>query len=368
MTQRHLIILIISLSFTAGCITQFKPEINETGDYLVVEGLISDQIRTNTIKIYRSVPLGETFNAVPVRGCLVTVTDEKGIIQTLKETRDGTYRTDSTRFRGRVGGIYTLKIISGGRSYVSAPMEMLPVPQIDSLYYEKELIAESNIYGEPEEGCWIYLNTYDPSQKCLYYRWDFTETWEFRIPFPVPKNRCWIIKNSDRIHIKNASAYNQARVTRYPLYFISNGTDRLNVKYSILVNQYSLSENEYNYWEKLEDVTQNTGGLYDMIPAALTNNIQCINFPDEIILGYFSVSAVSQKRLFVQDRFQGLPYLYQKCLGDTVWATGDAYIPGLNDYIWIIEDYYSYKIVTKYKDCADCTTRGTTVMPSYWGQ
>ncbi len=368
MGKRFWIISVICLCLAAGCITQFTPEINETGDYLVVEGLITDQLQANMIKISRSMPLGGRFEAIPVRGCQVTVTDETGNIHTLRESPAGTYNTDPIRFRGHIGGVYTLTIKSAGRTYVSSPMEMLPVPPIDSLYYEKQVINESNIYGEPEEGCWIYLNSYDPSQKCLYYRWDFTETWEFRIPFPVPRNRCWITKNSDRIHIKNISTYNQAKVTRFPLYFISNGTDRLNVKYSILVNQYSLSEREYNYWEKLEDVTQNTGGLYDMIPSALTNNIQCLNLPDEIILGYFSVSAVSQKRLFIQDRFHGLPYLYQKCLGDTVWATGDTYIPGLNEYVWIIEDYYSYKIITKYKDCADCTTRGTTVKPPFWGQ
>ncbi len=363
---RYLIILTISLSFIAGCITQFIPETDEATSYLVVEGLITDQCQASRIKISKSIPLGTYLTAEPLRECRVTITDENGVVYVLEESPGGIYCTDSTKFRGHIGGIYILKIIADRHTYISSPMEMLPVPPIDSVFYEKKVIIASNEWGHVEEGCQVYLNTYDPSHKCIYYRWDFTETWEFMLPYPVQNHRCWITENSNKISIKNTSAYDQARVTSFPLYFISNATDRLNIKYSMLINQYSLSENEYNFWEKLQNVSENVGGLYDMTPMAIPSNISCVNFPDEIILGYFSVSAVSQKRLFIKDRFMGQPYLYRKCLGDTI--KGDAPIPGLNIWAWVIEDYTTFKIITYYKECADCTTRGTIVKPSFWGQ
>ncbi len=373
MKSKYLIILIISLSLIAGCITQFIPDTDEATNILVVEGMITDKYRTNKIRISRSLPIGKLISPKPLKGCQVTITDENNIVYDLKEYPVGTYCTDSTKFCGHVGGKYILKIVTDNLIYVSSSMEMLPVPPIDSLFYEKEVIIESNEFGNTEEGCQIYLSTYDPERKCLFYRWDFAETWEFWLPFAVPNYQCWITKPSEQIYIRNTSIYDQARVTNYPLLFISNATDRLKEKYSILVNQYSLSQDEYSYWEKLQNISGNVGGLYDVTPMAIPSNIRCLNNPDEIILGYFSVSSISQKRLFIKERFLGMPNLYSQCPGDTIYGGPYVHIAGLNSYVWVIEDQSfslsnPFRVVTYSKECADCTTRGTTARPSFWGE
>ena len=128
-------------------------------------------------------------------------------------------------------------------------MEMKAVPPIDSLYFERTLIADKEPGIPAKEGCQIYLDTHDPSAKCKYYRWDYNETWEFRLPFSVPVNKtCWISNDAVVINIKNTNLMSEDIINRFPLHFISNETDRLKVKYSILVNQYSLNEDEFNYW------------------------------------------------------------------------------------------------------------------------
>lgn len=114
-------------------------------------------------------------------------------------------------------------------------MEMKPVPPIDSIYYEKKIVRYNDI-GQADEGCQIYLNTLDPTNSCQFYKWNYSETWEFRIPYLVPNRICWITNNSGTIYIKNTSILAEDKISRYPLNFISNETDRLNVKYSILVN------------------------------------------------------------------------------------------------------------------------------------
>jgi hypothetical protein len=371
MKYRYLVILIVALSFFAGCITEFIPETDESTNILVVEGIITDQYRTNKIKISRSLPLGKYISPKPLKGCQVTITDENNNIYSLREYPTGTYRTDSTKFCGHVGGRYTLKIVFGNHTYVSSTMEMLPVPQIDSLFYEKVVIVEENEYGKSEEGCRIYLNTYDPEQKCLFYRWDFIETWEFRLPFAVPNYRCWITEPSEQIFIKNTSIYDQARVTRFPVLYITNASDRLKAIYSILVKQYSMSQDEYNYWEKLQNVSQNVGGLYDVTPITIPSNIHNVSDPDEIILGYFSVSAIAEKRLFIKDKFQGIPNFYYNCPGDTIYGGTNVIIEGLGSWKWVIEDQTGnimnpYRVISYSKECADCTTRGSTTRPSYW--
>ena len=150
--------------------------------------------------------------------------------------------------------------------------------------------------------------------------------------------------------------------------FISNQTDRLKVRYSMLVNQYSLNEDEYTYWEKLQNISQQVGGLYDMIPSAISSNINCIEDPTDKVLGYFSVSAISSKRIFIKDFFSGVIDLYTLCASDTIIGTGP--IPGLNQTVWVIVNNLAStppnRIVTDSKGCADCTVRGTNIEPVFW--
>jgi len=368
MNKSYLPVLVLSLLIQIGCTVQFIPETDEDKELLVVEGMITDQNRKYTIKLSKSLPLGKMGIPKPVKGAKVSVSDEKGAVFNFIESQTGKYVSDSTRFRGRVGGKYTLFIRINNLTYSSQIMEMKPSPPIDSVYYERVLIAEPNYLGIKEEGCQIYIDTYDPSTRCLYYRWDFTETWEFRLPYSVPNRVCWKSSRSDRILIKNTEVYNQARVSKYPLKYISNQTDRLKVKYSIFVNQYSLNESEYDFWEKLQNVSGNVGGLYDITPMAISSNIVCNEDRGETVLGYFSVSAISQKRIFIKDKFEGIPNFYSYCPSDTIFGGGN--IPDLNISVWIIDNQIDavppFRVITLFKECADCTVNGTNKKPVFW--
>ncbi|MCX6321002.1 MAG: DUF4249 domain-containing protein [Bacteroidia bacterium] len=370
------IILFSFLLLLNSCIVQFIPETDEDKELLVVEGLITDQPGANTVKLSKSLPLGRKYVAKPLKGCIVKISDDLGNTYSLKETVAGTYVTDPAKFQGIIGRWYTLHINTNiaynNLNYESFPMELRPVPPIDSIYYEKKIIKEKDVGSQAVEGCQIYLNTHDPANYCKFYRWEYSETWEFRLPYTpytVPNNVCWISNNSDRINIKSTSVLEEDRINRYPLNFISNMTDRLNVKYSILVNQYSLNEDEYLYWEKLQNISEQVGGLYDIIPAAIPSNIWCIEDLNEKVLGYFSVSASSSKRIFIKDHFSGLINLYTDCPADTIVGSGP--IPNLNISVWVIIDNPlpppPTRVITYNKGCADCSVRGTTKKPIFWG-
>lgn len=356
-----------------GCITPFIPPTNEDIKLLIVEGLITDQQDTNTVKLSRSLPMGKISRVDPVTGYRITVSDNLGSKFNFRETIAGTYVTDPSEFKGVVGRFYTLHINTNdgynSLNYESFPMELKPVPVIDSIYYEKVKIDEPAGAFSDADGCRIYLNSRDPDKICKFYRWDFTETWEFQLPYPVTNWRCWISDNSSSINVKSASGLAEYKIVRHPLTYISNESDRLRVKYSILANQYSLNEDEYVYWEKLSNITQSIGTIYDIIPAGVQGNIFCVENPEETVLGYFSVSAKKSRRIFIKDRFRGLanPYSYDSCFGDTIW--GNAYIPNLNTTVWaLIDRSPNYVVITRNRGCADCTVRGTNVEPDFWNQ
>ncbi len=363
--------------FLTGCITEFVPVTEEKKELLVVEGLITDQPGINTVKLSKSMPFGKKSEAKPLSGCFVSISDNKGNRYWLNENSPGTYITDSASFRGRKGVIYTLRITAGdginSLNYESYPVEMIAVPPIDSIYYEKLVVKEDYLnYGGIDE-CQIYLDTHDPQNLNKYYRWDFDETWVLRLLWPVEKIKCWVSDTSTTINIKSTAAFDESRIIRHPVTYISNATDRLLREYSISINQYSLSEDEYIFWEKIQTLTDQAGGLYDIIPASVPSNIFCVENPGEDVLGYFSVSAKSSKRIFIQDDFGGIIDQYPDCPIDTVY--GEVEIWGLDVSVWVLSDNPPgswgfgsprVRILTDKRGCADCTTRGTINKPSYW--
>jgi len=244
-------------------------------------------------------------------------------------------------------------------------MEMKAVPPIDSIYYEKEVFIT---WPQPVEGCQIYLDTYDPTNNCKFFRWEYSETWEFHLPFNVPHRVCWLSENSDEIFIKNTTILGEARVSRYPIYIIKDPIDRLSIKYGFLVNQFSMDENEYLYWERFKNTVDQVGGLYDIIPSSIPNNLFCVEYPYKKVLGYFSVSAVSSKRIFIKDNFAGLNVKYVDCVTDSIRGTGP--VSSSNGSFWVIIDNSDkvppIRYLTNKIGCVDCRARGTEVKPIFW--
>lgn len=359
--------------FPSGCLTEFVPPVFDQKELLVVEGLITDQPGPHTVRISKSQPLGSTGPQNPISGCYVVISDDQGNYVNLKESVPGEYITPAG-YHGIAGRIYTLHIRtyepSGDLNFESMPMEMKPVPPIDSLYYEKTVIQGSSGFFRGIDGCSIYLDTHDPENNCKYFRWEFSETWILRLLFSVTNQKCWITNNSDKVMIKTTEAFAGSRISRLPVTYISNNTDRLRTRYSILVNQYSLNREEFAYWEKLQKLTDRVGGLYDIIPASVQSNIMCIEDPEIRVLGFFSVSAKAGKRIFIDEEFEGIIDPYANCISDTIF--GEQNIPGLNESIWTLFDIPGamtkprIRILTETRGCADCTVRGTTIKPSFW--
>lgn len=371
MKLKIILFLTIVLLIIGACITKFIPDVTDEKNLLVVDGMITDQAREYTVKLSLSNPIGVNSTLIPVVGASVTVSDDNGNVFTMFNKGGGIY-SSYNMFRGVAGRKYTLHIQASldgtaTHSYESIPVEMKAVPPIDSLYYEKVIIAENKVPSKRLEGCQVYLDTHDNGEDCKYYRWGYKETWEFHIPWETPNNICWITENSFFINIKNTSELTENRIKKFPLNFISNITDRLSVKYSMLITQYSMSQDEYIYWEKLKHVSENVGGLYDMIPAAINGNVMCTDDKSQPVLGYFSVSGETSKRIFVKNHFYGLYNPYAQCLGDTLKAVPTQ---GLGIYVWVLYDHSfpppSYVLVTYSLGCYDCTVRGTNIKPDFW--
>jgi len=383
MQLRNTIYVIFYLLMFGSCIFDFDPPSKGFENLLVVEAFLSNDDELFEVVLSRSIPI-DTNGLVPEEYASISVSDNLGELFNLYEASPGRY-IGSWDLKAQIGRIYQLHIqTKDGNQYESEAVVLKETPPIDSVFFEYE--ERFSIDNQPDiKGLQIYLTTHDPSNKTWFYRWNFKESWEFRANYKslhiwedeMVKDRldqiynCWKYNESSAVLISTSNNLNEDIINEFPIVYISNATDRLESKYSILVKQYALSEESFNYWNELEKINENLGTMFDPQPSVIEGNIYNINDENDIVLGYFDASSVREKRLFIsKGEFPSIttPNVYSGCI-DTIASYRQ--IPALINLGYMLVGEVgtegggvAYQL--SYEYCIDCTLYGTNVEPGYW--
>jgi hypothetical protein len=88
-------------------------------------------------------------------------------------------------------------------------------------------------------------------------------------------------------------------IRRQPINFVPKRGKKLSSRYSILIKQYSLTQQAYDYWENVKEQLEGAGSIFSPPPSQIIGNVYNIDDDTELVLGYFQVSAVREKRFFI---------------------------------------------------------------------
>lgn len=371
------------------CIDPYNPKLDKYESLIVVDGLLTDENASNTVTLSRS---KKTADEEPqmVSGAVVMVKDDLGNSTTLFEKAEGVYKTDSLSFKGEVGRSYTLFIkTADGEEYESESCLMYPVTDIDSIYFARDEVAIDN---ETQKGISIYIDSRGESNS--NYRWTYEEWWKIYAPYPKRYNfvndstftecstinrTCWVNKKSNGINIRPAeAAFSQ------PIFFLaSDKSSRLLIQYCIFVRQLSLSKDEYEFWDRMSQINETGGDIFDKQPFQVSGNIHNIKNKNEKVLGYFQVSGARVKmRYITNSEIQKLdiPSYHYDCNITVVgpedtgsvqpMTFGQLYEYYTNAGYIFIEPQYQKEVLWKYvfaaPVCADCTVTGQLARPDFW--
>ena len=119
--------------------------------------------------------------------------------------------------------------------------------------------------------------------------------------------KCWKTHKLKDIYTYSTYQKRDSKVNALPLNVTLNIENRLAWKYSILVKQYTLSHVAFNYWNHLQEQSNESGGLYESQPYWIKGNIKSIDDENETVLGIFSVSTVKTKRFINSFYFPVVP-------------------------------------------------------------
>ncbi len=164
----------------------------------------------------------------------------------------------------------------------------------------------------------------------------------------------------------------------FPLRFIPENSYIFRIKYSMLVQQFAMSEQAYDYWNAIRVLNETQGTLADVQPGAVTSNVIGVTDPSEMVLGYFDASAISEQRVFFDYRdFKSAGYIRptfrSSCENNTPILVNQGNIMQFmstntqNLAIWDVigtTPNVQFELLPKF--CCDCSDMGTTVKPSFW--
>lgn len=389
--------LFILILIQTTCIDPYNPKLEKYQSLMVVNALLTDGDTPFTVNLTRTTI---SPDAAPdsVSGARVSVSDDAGNTTFLREVSAGVYAAESKSLKAEGGRKYALRIQTyDGKEYESDPAVLSQSGSIDTLYYLKA--ARKTADGELQEGIMIYIDSKGTSES-RFYRWGYEEWWKFSIPYPVTyqyidedhiypvpvKNvTCFKNRNSDEILIQATGEGESPEFNLHPVCFIpSEKSNRLLIQYFIEVTQYSISENEYEFWRRMKEINESGGDIFNRQPYQIMSNIHCVSNPEEMVLGYFHISGVSRKSIYIKGSditALGLkPYSYE-C--DVVMKGPDDYLsekPVTFDRIYynyimlgynFISPHFTFsnnydRLIFADTYCSDCATSGTPYKPDFW--
>lgn len=290
-----------------------------------------------------------------------------------------------------------------GHTFESEWLQPCPAPTIDALTYSRNLDFRE---------LWIGLSMH--CNGAHYFRWAFNETWEYHsdihseldyIPTKghlewdyerwrsvwktdeeghyekiFPGNYyCWKSYDSPSINIFSTVNQTEDRFEELAFHTIPLSDKRIQSLYRITVQLAAQSENAYNYWNNIRQITSGQGSIFSPVPSEMASNVLCITDPSVQVVGYLN-AAVPAKAIMYYDNMEEGFYEPERPhermdttiaasnipLADNLYSSGFLpYRPEYNSLFSAEPSDYTWALSI----CIDCRKQGgTRTRPADWPQ
>jgi hypothetical protein len=386
MKHKYIWYLLMLGVMIAGCKKPYNPTvISSNNNYLVVEGVINAGSDPTVISLSQTVNLSNGVQTSALNDYMVNIQDEAGNSIELTSQGNGKYTSGSGLNLNQTKK-YRLHIAHDEKEYASDYIAVKKTPSIDSVGFVPK---GSNLN--------LYVSTHDATNNTRYYRWDFEETWKFHARYesgvlvdPVTKSirarkeseasyYCYTSDLSSNILISSSAKLVSDVIFQAPLTTIPSTSEKISVRYSVLVKQYALTKEAYAFWENIKKNTEQLGSIFDAQPSQLQGNIHSVTNPAEPVIGYISITNVQQKRIFVDNSqlpinwFPIYPYnceidsaliynpksMLHEVQGSIIDGGGIPIAP-------IVDQGFVIGYIFSTLECTDCRIRGLSQPPLFW--
>ena len=303
--NKSILVFLLLFETITGCVDEIKLSQDAKEAKLIVDGTITNAVGPYTVTLNYSLPYTEAGITQSISGARVSIVEVGGKTANFTELSTGIYQTDSAAIRGQVGKAYFLKIrLGNGREYQSKPETILPPVPVDS--FKVAFIPDI----KNKKPFILSVKTKDPVEKGNFYRWKWTHYDTVSIcknSYTVTEGgrfnyktfccqKCWQIEPCVGCINIASDALTNGRLIESDIAQLPFESKK---PYFIVLEQYSISSEYYQFWKSVGTQINNSGGIFDNAPAQIQGNLFNINNSEEQVLGYFAASGVSLKPIYV---------------------------------------------------------------------
>lgn len=312
--HKYLFLLLI-LFILPGCQKVFEPEGMDFGKKLmVINGILDDLSEYMVVTVFYASPFGKTDN-LPVEAT-VNLLDNLGISYPINAIvgKKGYYKIRLFDIELVDTRSYSISVeTTDGKKYQSKPQFFPGKIEITDMNAKigENTINFTNSLGEVTTtsipGLFISETTRSSDKNKKYMRYDNTAIYQSlyivviadSIPdyyYCVDLIKLDNVPNIQSTLLGSVGHVIENKNVGFVNYEVDYSTEkgdtsaRFPVGWVLMSDVYSLSEDTYNYYQKMETQLSANDKIFDPQPSQIIGNIYCITEPDEIVLGNFEVS------------------------------------------------------------------------------
>lgn len=344
--MKRIIPFILTALLFVSCEEYFEPELDDIESMYVIDGQITTELKKHSVRISMSNGRSsENEKHTYVHDAKVYIEEPNGLTKQFTYTGNGVY-TSKEAFAAQVGKNYVLRVFVDGLAFKSASVTPLPCPEVDSVsgkYFSELKLEESTsslTSGVREEivtgiNVQVSCNTQNSTP---YYRYLGHIVFQSNQCYPSlhgfdPIVNVYIYRSypiASLVRLGNGTQYANQIINHLPVYsvktdmlfhtednpapdVVADRTDyeQKQVGMYVRIDQYSLSADEYKFWNAISRQQTAENYLFSPIEDQIPTNIKCITDTTINVLGYFCISDVkSGYRAFSLQRHKQAVFEY----------------------------------------------------------
>jgi len=314
--RKGLINIVLIVFILTSCEEYYKPAINVVPSLFVVDAHLSNDPKSNYVKLSMTSDFYSLAASDWVTGANVKLIEDGNHIIAGYEQITGNYTFVELPVSGKT---YQIRITYKGDIYESNTVIMPPLPRIDSLYTKDKLV---NGYLTDSYGAVSPIET--PSRDiCIdapitstleYYRFSNRAVLQWVYvpqsssgPPPPPWFGWKSVHDNGLFNLAGPKNFSvSADVHQHSLmtlaYNVQNYLDSASqtaMGWILIIDQYGITKESYDFHRKLNQQFSAEGVLFDPVQTQIYGNIHCVTSPDKIVLGFFDLNSYRQYRYYL---------------------------------------------------------------------
>lgn len=289
MNKIILVFFCLSLIINSGCYEKIDFEI-DSKTFVVVDALFKPNTSSNKLTLSLLEEGQSVF--VPITTASVFIENTKGESYNLIHREGGEYSLNTPLSPDEE---YKL-IFEWDDVFYSSDFESFGsgFTELKELEFEASEAVFYNVNGNKEvnEVLDIYLTLSSDALNYTLFEYDGVYKIESIKTEANPyANICWFKDNG--VDFLKTAAVNGKQKIRF-LRTLPTSKYRF---YNLFIKSYSISESAYRYWRELEDLRNESGGIFSAPPSIVRGNINAIEGRNSVeVLGYFTLGSLDSVR------------------------------------------------------------------------